>query len=226
MSDQMNTRGGPPNVASLSTPATTVLRLPDIVEGGSTVIGACAFQCQDWITSVIIPQGYTKIDTGAFRKCSNVCRVTLPATLTTIGDRAFHECSQLQTINLERVKHIGKKAFAGKANNVNALGRLQTIDLASVETIGERAFADCGLKLASLLANVQTIGKEAFRGAHMNAFECGEHLTAIGQGAQLRHVLRGQPFEQCLHVNVALLVRVEAWTAFNAKGLSYQRVGM
>ena len=200
MSDQMNTRGGPPNVASLSTPATTVLRLPDIVEGDSTSVGARAFQCQDWITQVIIPEGYTKIDTGAFHKCFNVCRVTLPATLTTIGDRAFHECLRLEEINLERVKHIGKKAFAGKANNVNALGRLQTIDLASVETIGERAFADCGLKLANLLANVQTIGKEAFRGAHLNAFECGEHLTAIGQGAFQSSNICSMNLTQCKHL--------------------------
>jgi hypothetical protein len=165
------------------------LRLPDIVDGGSTVIEVLAFQCQCWIKEVIIPEGYTKINRGAFRRCFYLRKITLPSTLTHIGDEAFHECLRLENINLGHVKHIGEKSFSGKSipNNRyrNALRKLQSIDLTSIETIGERAFAYCTSGNNFLdLPNVRTIGKEAFMRAWINrGVKCGEHLKSIGGGA-------------------------------------------
>ena len=110
----------------------SILKLPDIVEGGSTVIGRHAFSCQTWVKEVVIPEGYTKIDTGAFDQCFYLRKVTLPRTMTHIEDEAFHQCLRLEDINLEYVKHIGKEAFAGKSigNNriQNALVKLHEID--------------------------------------------------------------------------------------------------
>ena len=139
----------------------SILKLPDIVEGGSTVIERSAFDYQDWVKEVVIPEGYTKIDTGAFGQCLNLRRVTLPRTMTHIGNEAFQECVSLEEINLEYVKHIGKEAFAGKGNNrfQDALENLLSIDLRSIETIGERAFANCRIErgLFLILSNCQTI---------------------------------------------------------------------
>ena len=170
----------------------SILNLPDIVEGGSTVIGRHAFTCQQWVKEVHIPEGYTKIDTGAFDQCFYLRKVTLPRTMTHIGNEAFHQCHRLEQINLRYVKHIGKEAFASKSiGNTrfkNALVKLQSIDLRSIETIGERAFAHCkiqGVGLYHGLHNIQTIGKEAFVSVHLRNgwFECGEHLKSIGGGA-------------------------------------------
>ena len=193
MSSQ-NSNNNPTSSITLSTmmEMPSILKLPDIVEGGSTVIGRHAFTCQQWVKEVHIPEGYTKIDTGAFDQCFYLRKVTLPRTMTHIEDKAFHQCLRLEEINLEYVKHIGNEAFASKSigntHFKNALVKLQSIDLRSIETIGERAFAHCKNNRGSFLnlPNIRTIGKEAFRGFCLQDQErvwCGEHLKSIGGGA-------------------------------------------
>ena len=169
----------------------SIVKLPDIVEGGSTVIGRHAFTCQQWVKEVHIPEGYTKIDTGAFDQCFYLRKVTLPRTMTHIEDKAFHQCFRLEEINLEYVKHIGKKAFASKSIGnfrfKNALVKLHEIDLRSIETIGERAFANCKVSVQLSYQGweeVRSIGKEAFRGLQgLYRIYFGEHLKSIGGGA-------------------------------------------
>jgi len=174
----------------------SILKLPEVVEGGSTVIEATAFSCQQWVKEVVIPEGYTTIETEAFSQCFNLRKVTLPRTMTHIGNDAFQQCLDLEEINLGHVKHIGKEAFAGKlignrANYTieNALGKLHEIDLRSIETIGERAFASCRiqrLRHDAWVSNVRTIGKEAFESVRFGEgydFQFGEHLKSIGGGA-------------------------------------------
>ena len=174
---------------SITNEAPSILRLPDIAEGGSTVIAVRAFHCQPWIKEVIIPEGYTEIMTGAFRQCVHLRKVTLPSTLTHIGNGSFQECTQLEDINLGHVKHIGKEAFAGKSTGVFSRPlKLRSIDLRNIEYIGERAFYDCyfrnyeGLDLP----NIRRIGKEAFKGADVNLLTCGKHLKSI-EGAAFKY---------------------------------------
>ena len=170
----------------------SILKLPDIVEGGSTVIEVHAFKCQSWIKEVIIPEGFTKIGSGAFYKCFNLRKVTLPSTLTHIEDNAFLDCSELEEINLGHVKHIGEFAFRD-------LARLGRIDLTSIETLGDYAFMDCKMEWlcgGSILgetyfAYIKTIGTRCFNNATFNDddpsfgndFKFGEHLISIGDMA-------------------------------------------
>lgn len=74
-------------------------------------IGRNAFyQCKG-ITSVIIPEGVTKVSKWAFLQCNALESVTLPTTLTEIGDFAFRECN-LSSVQLpEHLTTLGEQAF-------------------------------------------------------------------------------------------------------------------
>ena len=206
----------------------SILKLPEVVEGGTTVIGVRAFSCQHWVKEVIIPEGYTKIDTGAFRQCFHLRKVSMPRTMTHIEDEAFHECSKLEEINLEYVKHIGKEAFAsysfGNNHIQHALVNLQSIDLRSIETIGERAFADCKIErgMFLILSNCQTIGKEAFVGLHLNVWViCGEHLKSIGTGAFKESTVCRVDLGHCKNLTT---IGVEAFSScFSLSGFVFPR---
>ncbi len=79
------------------------LRLPDTCKGNSYYIGARAFADNTVITSVVIPEGVTRIEgwpqyvDGAFYGCSNLQSVTIPSTVTYfVGP--FRYCYKLKTI--------------------------------------------------------------------------------------------------------------------------------
>ena len=74
-------------------------------------IGRNAFyQCKG-ITSVIIPEGVTKVSKWAFLQCNALESVTLPTTLTEIGEAAFREC-KLSSVQLpEHLTTLGMQAF-------------------------------------------------------------------------------------------------------------------
>lgn len=64
------------------------------------------------ITSVIIPEGYTRLGDNAFHGCVNLEKVTLPSTLKDIGKNCFKDCKNLKEIHIPAaVKHISEKAF-------------------------------------------------------------------------------------------------------------------
>ena len=54
----------------------------------------------------------TTIDDWAFEETTSLREVKLPESVTTIEEYAFSEAEKLTTINLDKVKRIGKKAFA------------------------------------------------------------------------------------------------------------------
>lgn len=56
------------------------------------------------ITTVIIPEGRTKIGAGAFYGCRNLAQLYIPSTLTLIDGQAFHANDSLTTINYNGTK--------------------------------------------------------------------------------------------------------------------------
>ena len=64
----------------------TAVNIPPTIQNTPvTVIGLNAFQNKQLITSVIIPNGVTKIDIGAFASCYQLRSITIPATVSNIG---------------------------------------------------------------------------------------------------------------------------------------------
>lgn len=79
--------------------------IPESLGGHSvTAIGERAFDRNQEVTSVTIPEGVISIDANAFYWCGNMTAVTLPDSLQQIGPEAFGMCNALKTINLSK-KH-------------------------------------------------------------------------------------------------------------------------
>ena len=77
--------------------ATAVLIPGDL---GITVIGPASFQLST-ITSVVVPDGVTKIDRVAFLESYSLASVTLPESLQTIRDEAFNACPVLYSMTVK-----------------------------------------------------------------------------------------------------------------------------
>lgn len=98
------------------------------------VIGVSAFENLTGLTKLYLFKGIVEIKTGAFLGCNGVTSLNLPSTLVTIGESAFAGLSITRLQITEKVKTIGKNAFAycSSLNNIYISH--------SVEEIGENAF--------------------------------------------------------------------------------------
>lgn len=87
--------------------------IPSSINGKSvTAIGNAAFQKNDKIKSVIIPEGVKTIDAYAFMDCVNLTNVTLPNSLTSIDVCAFYKDANLKDITIpESVTFFGSDSF-------------------------------------------------------------------------------------------------------------------
>ncbi len=63
-------------------------------------IGWQAFQNNEVITKVAIPEGVTDIETNAFYGCPNLTQVCFPESLRKIGFAVFYGCSKLASVEL------------------------------------------------------------------------------------------------------------------------------
>lgn len=80
-----------------------------------TILGE-AFKSNTAITSVIIPEGYTKINGSALEGCG-LSSITLPGSLTEIGPNAFSGCTRLAAVtfaeNMDGTLAFMNKVFDG-----------------------------------------------------------------------------------------------------------------
>ncbi|MCR4900683.1 MAG: leucine-rich repeat protein [Treponema sp.] len=137
-----------------------------------TVTGGNLFQdafmnCSE-LTSIIIPDGITKIQSSTFCNCKNLTNITIPNSVTTIDQSAFYGCSALTNITIpDNVTTIKNYAF----NGCSALSSITFPN--KVTTIGNQAFKDCSaISSLTIPDNVTSIGEEAF-------FGCSGITTAI-----------------------------------------------
>ena len=147
-------------------------------------IDAHAFRECVNLTSIIIPNGVTKIGDDAFFKCNKLASVTIPNSVTSIEGLAFYECSSLTSITIPNsVASIGGSAFAycSSLNNI--------IIPNSVTAIGGSAFSSCSsLTTISLPENITSIGSGTFVGcSNLTSITIPDSVTTIG----------GQAFTRC-----------------------------
>ncbi len=137
-------------------------------------------------TSVIIPEGVTKIGIGAFCSCTSLTSVSIPEGVTEIGGEAFSCCTSLASVTIsEGVKEI--KISLGAFACCTSLASV-TIP-ASVTEIGPEAFSGCtSLSSVVISEGVKAIGFKAFEG-------CTSLASVIIPGSVTR--ISGGAFHAC-----------------------------
>ncbi len=156
--------------------------IPSKVNGKAvTSIGSTAFNRNDTITTVSIPdsvstignyafsgcksllqadigKNVTELGIGVFEGCTKLVAVTLGDALETIGDRAFYGCTYLSAVEFgKKLKTIGSYSFSF----CTGLGVVELPD--SLTVIGNHAFAsDSGIVVLTFGSNLTTIGESAF----------------------------------------------------------------
>ena len=157
---------------------TTVI-LPD----GITKIGLAAFKNCANLTTINIPEGVTGIESNTFNGCTNLNNIVLPQSVSFIRSYAFYNCSALTAINIPaNVTIIGNHAF----RNCTALTAVAIPD--KVTSIGEYAFYDCSALTTLTLGNGLTeIKGQAFRNCtSLTDVTIPSSVTAIGDFAFYR----------------------------------------
>lgn len=137
----------------------TKLVIPSEIDGYKvTSIGIAAFEWNNSLTSLTIPDSVTSIGSSAFYECDNLTSIQLPNSLNRIENWTFESCTSLTNIIIPNgVVSIGTRAFSDCAS----LSSIIIPD--NVTTIDDMAFYSCdNLTNISIPYSVESIGYEAF----------------------------------------------------------------
>ena len=150
------------------------------IPDGVTSIGERAFCSSGVLTSVKIPDSVTSIGAYAFDTCSSLTNVTIPNGVTSIEEHTFDSCISLTSVTIpDSVMSIGQHAFQG----CESLTSVTIPD--SVTSIGEGAFYDCrSLTSVTIPDSVTSIGDYAFYGCKsLTSVAIPDSVTCIGNCA-------------------------------------------
>ena len=150
------------------------------IPDGVTSIGERAFCSSGVLTSVKIPDSVTSIGAYAFDTCSSLTNVTIPNGVTSIEEHTFDSCISLTSVTIpDSVTSIGEFAFryCKSLTSVTIPG--------SVTSIGDRAFCICeSLTSVTIPDSVTSIGSSAFYGCEsLTSVTIPDSVTSIGEYA-------------------------------------------
>ena len=150
------------------------------INGAPKSIGNSAFNLNEYLTTIIIPDSVTTIGEGAFEQCTALKSVTIGDGVIKIPKRCFRSCSNLTDVSITKsVKEIGGAAFNGSA--------IKSFDFSGIEAIGSYAFYGVfrGTDTIELdLSNIKTIGDCAFQGwAAPVKLTLSSKIESIGKSA-------------------------------------------
>ena len=152
------------------TPPSGVLTIPATATNSTngttynvTVIDAEAFKSCDGLTTVVIPEGVTRIGRMAFAYCTALDSVSLPSTLTYIGSMAFTSTSFYSTSHLNADGLLIAGAYLiGSLSSIT--GSITVPE--GVQGLGNMAFYNCAsMERVNLPAGMRFIGENASRTA-------------------------------------------------------------
>ena len=134
--------------------AETELVLPENRNGNSYIVYDYAFAKNDFITSVTISSGVSKVGTNAFDQCKSLCEVTIAENVKDFGKDAFINCyieratvsplnySAIPKNNLKEVTIIGTRSIPERA--FYGCGSLESVTISSgIEDVESKAFGEC-----------------------------------------------------------------------------------
>lgn len=164
-----------------------VIDIPETAGGlRVTGIAAGAFEDQDLIRTVTIPDSVVRIGEDAFRHCNNLRNIVLPPGLEELGARAFWMCGQLLEINIPAgLTDIREGTFF-------ACDIIKEVSVPEgVRTLGEAAFASCReLAAVELPSTLESIGSRCFEAcAHLVRINMPSAVTSLGDAA-FAHCMR------------------------------------
>lgn len=167
-------------VAAFSDPKSPVFM--SITSYDSQAIPATAFMGKK-LSTVILPEGLTKIGSAAFAGCHNLENITFPSSLEIIEPYAFSSCNNLSSVTIPAgLQELGEGAFSRCKGLESA-----TINPDDSFTVGKDAFQDCSaLANVTLGNNVTTIGPGAFSGCTSltsPTISNNSNLTTIAEAA-------------------------------------------
>lgn len=153
-------------ITGLTNPDIEDLNIPSEINGLKvTGIGYSAFENNDTLKSVIIPDTVTEIGNLAFYDCDSLESVVISDNLTYIDSNVFNNCSSLESVTLPaNLESIYWGAFAHCPS-------LKSITLPdTLVSIGEDSFAYCyALENLKLPESISYIGDGAFYGTPWQA---------------------------------------------------------
>lgn len=163
--------------------ATGDLVLPAELNGHRvTMIGERVFYEADGLTSVVVPEGVTRLCGASFSSCEDLTSVQLPMSLTEISDGAFSGCRRLEEIHIpDGVVTIGSAAFSG----CSALREVRLPE--GLTVIDSAAFQACkSLQRIVIPEGVTMLGNSAFsNNPGLLEVSLPQSLTFIDLGAFL-----------------------------------------
>lgn len=140
--------------------------IPNKIDG-KNVIGIFkeAFYSEQYIESVVIPEGVLEVGQEAFYNCGSLKSVKIPNSCKTIGQDAFGQCRNLDTVQWGGVETFGKKSFQNC--------KIEEVVLPnSAKTLQDYSFNMQALKKITIPSSVTSIGDYTF--------DVCENLTICG----------------------------------------------
>ena len=137
-----------------------------VIPEGVTRIGDYAFYYCTGLTSVTIPEGMESIGDKAFYYCTGLTSVTIPSCVTSIGPETFSGCTGLTSVTINS-DSILSKTFTSSSNLGTIFGSQvnEYIIGEGVESIGDYAFSGCtGLASVTIPLSVTSMGNATFDG--------------------------------------------------------------
>lgn len=155
--------------------------IPAIIHGHKVVgVDAGAFDGNEELTKVVLPEYLEAVGDYAFRGCVNLAEVEFPTSLRTIGSQSFYGCEALTEVTLpEGLESIGGNGFWF----CDSLATVYLPD--SLREIGGAAFADCrNLTSVRLPSRLEEIPWKLFAGCErLETVELPRGLKIIWDGA-------------------------------------------
>ena len=132
------------------------------------------------ITTVVVPEGETRLIDNAFKGCKALVDVSLPQSITQMGNGTFYDCAALADVSLpDGIIKIGTESFRNCVvlNDVRLPQKL--------EEISDSVFQYCpALERLVLPDTLKKIGSSAFSGdARLETINLPSSLTHIGSYA-------------------------------------------